>query len=314
MVIRSKLIMPIALTAIILMLTVSCSSIASERPNGKTTTELTLLLSNSPTPTITHTIISSNTPIPSYAPTLSLTLTKTPTPLPTKSVLISYGILGGDVGDEIFECLLWRYENSFVLYEDGQLVILGNQGLETTTLSFDQVERLITQIERTGYFEIEGTGELRENDPIYEIDQSIQVGDGAPYIQITVNDKTVSVYTPIEEYVIKPISDSIEIIRSFQPSGLVQYEPENIMLLIWRLSRPPEEIDWQIATPIPPTELWPSTLPPLDNLLDEENLGQQIFIEEQAGLIRDFYPQFPSGRIFNYLDQKYYIAVCPILP
>jgi hypothetical protein len=265
-------------------------------------------------PTETPTIIPSKTPTPISSPTLTPSLVETQTPIPTKPVLVSYSILGGDGGDEFSECLLWEYENSLVIYEDGQLIILGDHGLETTALTSDQIQQLMSQIEETGFFEVDGTGELREHDPIYEIDQSIQVGDGGSYIQITVEDRTIWIYKPIEEYVIKPISNTLEIIRSYQPSGLTQYNPDKLWLKIWRLPHPSGDIDWQIATPIAPIELWPSLLPPLNNLLYDENFGQVLFVDKQAEVIKDYYPQFPSGRVFNDLNREYYVVVCPELP
>jgi hypothetical protein len=228
--------------------------------------------------------------------------------------LISYGILGGDVGDEIAGCLLWRFADSFVVYEDGQLIILGDRGLEIGTLTIDEMESLLTRIENTGYFGVVGTGELRENDPIYEIDSSVQVGDGAPYIRITVRGRTYWIYTPLEDYLASSISQSLEIIRSYETSTLSPYHPDQIELFIWELPFLPEEFEWKVATPIPPIEDWPTQLPMLEDLLTEEGFGRTSFLEDEAKIIRDYFNQFPSGRIFNSNGQDYYVAACPMLP
>jgi hypothetical protein len=249
---------------------------------------------------------------PTSSSTFRARPTPTLTPVPRKPVLVSYRVTSGDIGDETYSCLLWRDSYSFVLYEDGQVILLGENGLSETVLSQTDIDSLLQQIDHTGFFQVEGTGELREKDPIYDVPTSLQVGDGAGYEEISVKRKTVSVYFPLMEYAIEPVKQTLELIRGYRPNDLKPYAPQRLWLWIFNITG--KDLDWQIATPVPPVEVWPSELPSLLVLEELTDNNYAVIEGESITPTAKLFSRYPSMRIFKEGAMEYLVMACPLLP
>jgi len=278
-------------------------------------TSLTIL---SPTPqsvkTLTPISVATFTAQPSQTSTPTLTSTTLPTltstPIPPKPILISYRVTGGDGGDEVNDCLLWFYEYSFVLYEDGQLIFKDGNELKESFLSKREIDDLLNEIAKTNFFQVDGTGDLRERDPIYQ-DPPDQVGDGGAGEYLTVKSKTIFVYLPLRDYLVEPVKQTLDVILGYHPPDSHPYKPDRLWLWIFPVVNS-ENVDWGVATPIPPVEEWPHTIAPLSELVNDYNYA--LLESEEVLSVVNLFGLYPSSRVFREGNREFYVVACPVLP
>jgi len=265
-----------------------------------------------PLPTATKFVFPATwTPIPSTAIPSPIPRSPTPIPIPSKPELISYTILGGDGSSPEIGCLLGD-DYLFKLYNDGQLLYFDSSMVRESYLSEIEVQELMSRIERTGFLDVEGTGELREKDPIYE-NAPASVGDGGAGSFLAINDKRIVIYGALKGYLIEPINQAFEIISSFRPEESHIYSPDLIFLWIFPIDDS-ESINWYPATPIPPIQEWPETIRSLDDLLLSGGDYYAYIGGSESKTISEIHGFFPSGKVYTENDQEYYVVACPVEP
>jgi hypothetical protein len=179
-------------------------------------------------------------------------------------------------------------------------------------LSETEVQELMSQIERTGFQDVDGTGELREKDPIYE-NAPASVGDGGGGHFLAINDKRIMIYGALEDYVVEPIKQSFEIITSFRPEESHIYSPDIILLWIFPIDAS-KFSSWTPATPIPPIQEWPETMRSLDELRVSEGDYYAFIGGNESKTISEIHGFFPSGKVYTENGQEYYVIACPVEP
>lgn len=273
------------------------------------------------TPLLTYTPSPTQTPTPSTTPMPTATETPTPTPIPTKQVLIQYGIFGGDGGYNT-DFYLGRDTPDLVIYTDGQLLIrnFSDEGsgdwFMETTLTISQICSLLSRIEQTGFFSIQGNGTYEEYDPIYQFDDSVMYSGGAPDYVIQINGerhKYVTIYRPYEPYLIPEVRATLEIIRNiirdYSSTELTVYKAKYLLLWI-------EKGKGRAAyvTPVPTPQIWPVEFPPLETLLRNEN-ETQVFVEgDYVEPILSLFGDRFTDKLFKAEGQTYYVIARPLLP
>ena len=236
---------------------------------------------------------------------------QTPTQLPSKSELISYTILGGDGSSPEIGCLL-GHDYLFKLYGDGQLIYLDSSIVRESYLSETEVQELLSQIAGTGFFDVNGTGELREEDPIYENAPAfVETGSAGHFLRV--KDKEIETDNALKEYLTESISQTFEIISSFTPEESHIYSPDLILLWIFPIENS-DSMDWYPATPIPPIQEWPGTISSLQALMLSEGDYYAFIGGLDSKTIFEIHGFFPSGKVYTDNGQEYYVVACPVEP
>jgi len=253
------------------------------------------------------------TPIVTMTPEVIVT----PTPFPTKTVLIQYGIFGGDGGLET-DFYLGRDIPVFVLYTDGQLIRYQNDksGFETAKLTLQEMCYFLTRIEATGFFEIQSDGLEGENSPIYKFDTPVSFGDGFPHMIVQINgNKPGFMYIEIPYYdnLIKEVKSTIQLIKTYRPQEDTTYVPRHLLLWIEKGRGLALESD------IP--KEWPTDLTPLEQLWENRipnpNLYETYHTLVEGNTAEQIYKYFGNklqGGLFIENGIEYYVIVRPLLP
>jgi hypothetical protein len=250
--------------------------------------------------------------------TASTTPSQTPTPFPTKAVLIQFGEFFGDGGSSE-DPYFGRDTPTLVVYADGQVIIRTRDWSYGYTvlwhearLTTDEVCQLFSRIDRAGFFDVEGGNNsfMREEDPIYNLPDGLQIGDGAGVYIIQVNgtpSKQVDIYSELAPFVVDEVRTVMELLQEYQPAGLQPYQPEHILLWVesgdtaWWLPPTPR------ATPWP----WPTDYPSLGEAVRDSGVGALLLNGSTATPLLDI--QNGAG-VVNENGSLYSIIVRPLLP
>ena len=209
------------------------------------------------------------------------------------------------------ECLL-GLDYQFSLYEDRQLIFLEDSLARESFLSEEDIESLLSRIEETGINSIEGTGELRELDPIYnDPPEFVETGGGGFFLKVW--NREFHVELGFTEYLVDPIRSTRNIIDSYRPNDSHLYTPNEIYLWVFPIDSS-KNIDWYPSTPIPPIQEWPDNITSLDDLMASYGSNYADIPTYEAVPIIKLFRVFPSGRVFTQHGQEYYVIACPITP
>jgi hypothetical protein len=273
------------------------------------------------------------TPTPKKTPTFTPrpTITSTPTfiPLPTKEVLLQYGVFGGD-GGEYSDYYFGRDTPKLVLYTDGQLLIRKRDNNGTwfaeTRLTTPQICSLLSQVERTGIFDVESDGSLGSDDPIYKFDSTAQFSVGGYDDIIQVNGskhKQINIYSDYIPYLIPEVKQALNLFRNYSPpSKLIDYRPQ--YMLLWIEKGPGGSI---YSTPAPIPQIWPANVPSLD-ILEKDKVETMIYLDGyyakkvsqvlvEGKYVRPIFEIFGNRltyKLFQNGDNEYYVIARPLLP
>ncbi len=179
-------------------------------------------------------------------------------------------------------------------------------------MSETETAELISRIEQTGFLDLAGTGELKEEDPIYKnAPASVETGAGGHILKV--KDKMIEVDQALIEYSKEPIIKTLEIVNSFQPEESHIYAPETILLWIFPVENS-ESIVWYPATPIPPIQKWPESIISLETLMASTGNNYAYVTGSSSETLFEMHGFFPSGKVYTENDQEYYVVACPVIP
>jgi hypothetical protein len=247
----------------------------------------------------------STTPFPTLLPTqtsaqtiASETLDSPSSPL--SQVLISYSVNPGDGVDEVLSCMHGYGVYRFVLYQGGHLIIFDEKQYLETVLSQPEIDKLLNDIETTGYFSLKGDGD--------------QYGPTAPtptYIggwssSITVQGKTINIDAR-SKYLVTSVENVSQIIGNFRPPNLKPYKPNSLQ--VWALSIQDTSFDSYNPTPQPPILKWSFDSIQLKALTDEPH----TISDNTASFLIDQVQTIPAFRMVEQNGQNYLVLICPNL-
>jgi len=195
------------------------------------------------------------------------------------------------------------------LYVDGQLVVRRDDNTYETKLSSAEVKKFLARITATGFFSVEGDGNLGGQDPIYQFPADAQYTDGAGsrfvFVSDGVKSKYVYIYGDYLDYVVPNLRQAYDLIINFNPPGLQPYRPLQMVLWIEQ----GDGADFYDVTPEPAT-LWPSDLPSIRTL----GIGHVILPERLILRIVSLFAKLPSGQVFVDAGVSYVVIARPLLP
>jgi hypothetical protein len=207
---------------------------------------------------------------------------------------------------------MWMWRPQFILYEDGQLILYKDDSLWEKSLSSQEVDDLLRQIEATGFLQIpEGTD--KGLDLIYKTPHP-DMGYGGPSSTITVKEKKISIYDALSDYLIKPVEKVERIIQNYQPSGMQGYIPDELLLEVSDVTNSDlKELKYPLLIhPEPLVFPWTISSPSLADLV---NAHEIVHLERSDILtVVPLFPKLPMVRVFSQSDRKYLVIACPVLP
>jgi hypothetical protein len=253
---------------------------------------------------------------------------------------MQFGIYGGDGGFST-DAYFGRDTPLWVLYTDGQLIVRKSDrqdgGIAETalddksdwfaeaTLTVPQMCSLLSRIERTGLFQIQGDG-TSESDPIYKRDSTAPLdGGGSSYI-IQVNGKPhkyLDIYRYWVAYLNPEAKAAFDLFSTYAaPARLVPYQAQYALLWIEQ-----GQGNLAYATPAPTAQVWPADLPSLERLA-ENNIRTSSYVDESYELpvsqvliegkdvqpILSLFDNHLTGKLFATDNGEYYVIARPLLP
>jgi hypothetical protein len=296
--------------------TTSLATTAPLSPTASTRPTVTLLAAPSVTPRPTASPRPSVTRTPSPVPSSP---TPSPTSIATKQVLLQLARDPPDGGGYL-PISFGRAAPSRVLYIDGEFITVGNDGsyLETI-LSAPQMCALLRQVASTGFFQVDGTGALQEEDPIYRFQATPEaiLGAGSWAIQINGNPaKIVSIYDPYEDFVTGPIRATLQLLKNYLPAGLKPYQPNRLMVWIdvgrQMYDGASDRFDGTPRATLA-ARAWPSDLPRLADWWSGVSLNQIFLQGDLAERVFDLHGTDSYG-LFTDRGQEYSLFIETVLP
>lgn len=307
--------------AIILLFLVACTSTPEEMQPTLTKPVDTSTPTTKPKPTLTPRPTQTHTPIP----------TTTITPWPTKEVLAQFGIFGGDGGWDYY-AFIGGDMPKWVLYTDGQLILQkeDNSGVwfEETTLTVPQICSFLSQIENEDFFTLAydnssaSVAGIPTANPIYKFNDSTQFYEGGPNYVLQVNGpypREILVYHSYVQYLIPEAKQVFNLFNNYSPpSRLTNYQPQYLLLRIEAGLG-----DSVNATPAPTMQTWPTDLPSLATLAQDNvetavsafsRVPQVLVKDEQVQPIFEAFDNRLAYRLVQSGDQVYYVVARPFLP
>ncbi|MCB8988156.1 MAG: PD40 domain-containing protein [Ardenticatenaceae bacterium] len=286
---------------------ISATVVAEATPLATHSPTATLVITSTPASIPTKTISPTEMPSPTYTATPTTTPFPTVTPPPTvatKTVLLQYGITGGDGGSDT-DLYYGRGMPRLVIYTDGQMIFREGNWREEyfleATVSPDEMCDLLAQLQEFGFFE--------NYDPIYAFDETTEYSDGAGAGIIHVNgplSKRLTFYGPYEDYLIPPLKQSAEFISDYRPSVNTLYMPERLVLWVEVASETlPENA---IVNP------WPDTLPQITDLWQDPINGEVLVEGELVAPIMELFDYRMSNQWFSDEGVTYSVILRPLLP
>jgi len=239
---------------------------------------------------------------PSQTSTPGATSTPRKTPRP---YLISYTQYGGDGegSSELNSCIYWLAPHKrFFLYTDGQLIYFKSGVLLETYLTDLEINKLLRNIESTGFFEITESNDSPDYYDIYNLPEDYQYGDGGPGSRVTVQGLSIPVRDSLWDYLIPSVEDTISIINEYEPTGNIKpYVPSSLEMMV----SSGEDPTFSCCT-FPITYKWPEELPPLP-------FFYKYFNEQETEVVMsaNIFKSFPDISRFIYDDIEYIVVTCP---
>jgi hypothetical protein len=182
--------------------------------------------------TVTATSTLTKTPQPTIHPTLTLT------PLPTyntKQVIFDYHVTGGlSDFDIFFESDSLRSYSKIIVYDNGQMIIPGKV-YKQKVLTPSQVKFFLAKLDEMGFYSLESNQAHNPTDKLYDFGNNYQkVYDAYLYCILTNTDKSrkLCVYEPGISFLIPEMKKIIDYLDKYQPSGMLTYYPDRILLSV----------------------------------------------------------------------------------
>jgi hypothetical protein len=222
----------------------------------------------------------------------------------SNDVVVSFMVGPSDGMDDKSACLAANDIDRFVLYEDGRLIKFdGFQYLETR-ISQTEMEDFLSAIEATGFASLNGDGDQYiENAP----PPSFRNTWGG---SVTVKETTIPVTPGQSDYLVEPVTETLEIIENYRPADLKPYAPESVRL--WAF--PEESIDLGLANPTPePAVLkWSVDEINLNDLFTGQASSKPDVISgETLSFVMGQVKHIPVVRRVEQNGQNYLVVVCP---
>lgn len=238
--------------------------------------------------------------IPAHIPTLTPTPfpTLTPSPLPENPILISRVFFGGDGVDEITSCLHNNGYYSLVLYKDGHLITFDGIYNETV-IPNKKIEKLLSDIKATGFYELQGNGDQ------YGKDAPTPPAQHYGTETLTINGKNITFEDTMYAYEAESIKKTRQLISNFVPSNMEPYQPDHLLLWVMPVDNP--SFDNYQPKPYPPLLHWQADAIALNTFGFPSNLishREVKFIMQQIKAIPDY-------RMVEQDKQYYLVAICP---
>ncbi len=244
-------------------------------------------------------------PIPTKTPTKTRSQTQSPTPTypsyPTKRVILEYWINGWP---GIFSDWVINKPSKIVLFSDRQLIISGNPFREKI-VSEEEVNSLLSHLEKFGFYTIETNHKHDQTDPLYNFDGNFEeVFDGEFYC-ISVNtekEQVLCAYEPFLNFLIPRMKNILNYLDNYRPDGMTVYRADRILLSINKgTDLLPEGYS-------PPPVDWPDNLPSLKP-------SRCMYVEgENAAKIFLLFNYSIGERIFVQNGIQYSVYARPVLP
>jgi len=229
--------------------------------------------------------------------------TTTPTTNLENSILLSYEYDANDSIDKYTACLIGLDTFSFILYENGRVILFDESKFVETTIPQTEIKKLLAAIESTGFFLINGSGDEFISIPPtpFFVGESMQI--------ITVKGKKFAITAREYQYLVEPIKETIQIVREYKPLGTTPYIPDK--LYIWVYPIQDTAFTTYDPTPTPPTLEWSYESIPLDTLVFKLNDPSQIISDEYLQFIMQEFKTVPAYRMVKQNGQHYLIMTCP---
>lgn len=247
-------------------------------------------------------ILSFLTACQSIAPTLT---TPTASSIPiSNDVLVSFMIGASDGMDDKSACLAANDIDRFVLYGDGRLIKFDGFQYVETRISQAEMENFLADIEATGFSSLSGDGDQYiENAP----PPSFRDTWGG---SVTVRETTITVTPGQSDYLIEPVTKTLQMIKNYRPANLQPYAPESVSLWVFL----EESIDLGLAnpTPEPPVLKWSVEEINLNDLLtDLATSDPKAISGETLSFVMRQVKHIPVVRRVEQNGQNYLVVVCP---
>jgi hypothetical protein len=226
------------------------------------------------------------------------------TPGLENSILISYEQDGNDSIDKFTGCLIGINTFSFVLYSNGRVVLFDGSKFMESTISPAEIQKLLMEIESTGYFAIDGNGDQFVSPP----PTSSFVGNATQFI--TVKEKTFAISAGEYQYLNEPIKETLQIIKEYKPQELTLYVPER--LYVWVYPIQDTTLTGYSPTPTPPILEWSYESIPLDTLVFTPNSTSRIISDPYLQFLMQEVKIVPTYRMVRQNGQHYLIMTCPV--
>jgi hypothetical protein len=222
----------------------------------------------------------------------------------SNDVVVSFIIDSSDGMDDMSACLAANDIYRFVLYQDGRLIKFDGFQYVETRISQAEMDSFLSDIEATGFSSLSGDG-----------DQYIENAAPASFPgtwggSITVNETTITVTPGQSEYLVEPVTKTLEIIENYRPANVQPYAPESVSLWVF----PEESIDLGLAnpTPEPPVLNWSVDEINLNDLLtDPAGSKPKVISGEMLSFVMGQVEHTPVVRRVEQNRQNYLVVVCP---
>jgi hypothetical protein len=237
-------------------------------------------------------------------------ITSTPTTSTTVAIPISNGVVvafvigASDGMDDKSACLAANDIYRFVLYQDGRLIKFdGFQYLETR-ISQKEMDNFLSEIEATGFSSLTGDG-----------DQYIENAPPPSFTDtwggsVTVNRTTITVTPGQSDYLIEPVTKTLEIIENYRPANLQPYAPESVSL--WVFLEESIDLGFGNPTPEPPVLKWTVDKINLNDLLtDLATSKPKVISGETLSFVMRQVKHIPIVRRVEENRQNYLVIICP---
>lgn len=222
----------------------------------------------------------------------------------SNDVVISFIIGASDGMDDMSACLAANDIYRFVLYQDGRLIKFNGFQYVETRISQAEMDNFLSEIEATGFSSLSGDGDQYiENSPPPSF---IDTWGGS----VTVNETTITVTPGQSDYLVEPVTKTLDIIENFKPANLQPYAPESVSLWVFL----EESIGLGLAnpTPEPPVLKWSIDEINLNELLtDLATSKPKVISGETLSFVMRQVKHIPVVRRVEQNRQNYLIMVCP---
>ena len=166
------------------------------------------------------------------------------------------------------------------------------------------MDKFLSGIEATGFSSLHGDGDQYiENAP----PPSFKNTWGG---SVTVKETTITVTPGQSDYLVEPVTKTLEIIENYRPANLQPYAPESVDIWVFL----EESIDLGLAnpTPEPPVLNWSADEINLNDLLTDLSTSKpDVILGETLSFVMRQVKHIPVVRRVEQNGQNYLVVVCP---